>query len=219
MASSEQAEQPSQVRGVGLPCRGDGDPSWRGRSACGRESGRNPEPPKPGAPTSCPPPGPAPPQVLAAGPSPGDPSLPTLRNRALGVLRPPLSACQPVGSLELGWDGGGALEPSAISCEGPCLRRGVGGSVVLGCSSGEGPDSIRVPTPPQPRLLGVAPVPASSSLVTFALPLPSWRVGNVLGPSQCVGRKGTHCKQQTPPSFRLRICPCFPEFGCLGQWL
>lgn len=57
------------------------------------------------------------------------------------------------------------------------------GSVVLGCPSGEGPDSIRVPTSPQSQPPDVAPLPASSPLVTFELLLPSCRVGNALGPS------------------------------------
>lgn len=70
--------------------------------------------------------------------------------------------------------------------------------MVLGCSSGEGPLSIRLaPRPRSLRLPRGTPLPASLSFVTFALPLPGWRVV----PCQCVGRKGTPRKQQTPPSF------------------
>lgn len=59
----------------------------------------------------------------------------------------------------------------------------------------------------------MAPLPASSSLVHLRFP------SQVGGPSLCVGREGTPCKQQTPPSFRPRIRPRFPEFGFPGQEL
>lgn len=72
MASSEQAEQPSQVRGVGLPSSGGGDPRWSGGGglAGGWEPGGDPEPRKQAPATSSHLRGPAPRQVLAARPLP-----------------------------------------------------------------------------------------------------------------------------------------------------
>ena len=149
-----------------------------------------------------PPPGPRPsPGPRRPAPPPVTPLRPHSQAEARGRPRAPASLLlTPRVPLALGRDGGGTLEkPPALSCEGPCLRRERGER--LHRSRLSPPRRALTPSGfplPQPQPREVAPLPASSSPLRVPC---QWRIRNVLGLSQYVGRKGTHCKQQTPPSF------------------
>lgn len=139
MASSEQAEQPSQVRVVGLPRRTGGDPAGGGaRRVAGSPVGTlslGSRGLRPLAPSGAPPlPGSSPP-----GPSPRDPSLTTFPSTGPGAPEgPPLTSRLPAPRvpLVLGQVGGGTLERSPrLELRGPLLEeRGERGWIVPGPS-------------------------------------------------------------------------------------
>lgn len=146
MASSEQAEQPSQVRGVGLPRR-----EWRGpgpprRSARGWQWGGDPESWKPRSPDVVSPQGPAPLGSSAPGSCPGDPCLHTSRSWGLGRgLRSPRSPLD----LVVG-DGGPGLGPRRTDVTALPEERWGRQALVPGCPPWGG--ARRPPLPP-PRPL------------------------------------------------------------------
>ena len=131
MASSEQAEQPSQVRGVGLPSSGGGDPRWSWGGVAWRVAGspvgilslgnRRPRPlaTSGGPPLS---------RSSPPGPSPGDPSLTTFPSRgseAPAAPPPPSRLPAPGVPLVLGWSGGGTLKKSpSLELRGLLLESG-----------------------------------------------------------------------------------------------
>lgn len=139
MASSEQAEQPSQVRGVGLPSSGGGDPRWSWGGVAWRVAGSpvgilslGNRRPRPLATSGVPPLS----RSSPPGPSPGDPSLTTFPSRGSEApAAPPLLACRPLGShlCLAGAVAGPLRNPPALSCEGSCLRA-VRGWIVPGRS-------------------------------------------------------------------------------------
>lgn len=128
MASSEQAEQPSQVRGVGLPSSGGGDPRWSGGVAWrvpGSSVGTlslGSRRPRPLATSGVPPLA----RSSLPGPSPDDPSLTTFPSRGLETpAAPPSRLPAPGVPLVLGCSGGGTLKKSpSLEPRGLLLERG-----------------------------------------------------------------------------------------------
>jgi hypothetical protein len=128
MASSEQAEQPNQVRGVGLPRR-DCQGSRLGRRwARGRQWGGDPDALKRRTPDLVFSLGPAPLRSSRPGSSPGDPALTTVPGRGLDrVSGPGFPLGDPSEPSGLGQEGWRApVRSSAHSCRALLEEREVG---------------------------------------------------------------------------------------------
>lgn len=146
MASSEQAEQPNQVRGVGLPRRDCQGSRLERRSARGWQWGSDPDSLKPRTPrlrfSSGPRPSPGPPRPAPPPVTPSSHHIPGLGARP--GLRPPLAARRPLGAR---WTRSGRVAGSSWVL-GTQMAGPAGGEVgkarwypAVPC--GEGPDDSR----------------------------------------------------------------------------